>query len=214
MMQKVFNWVITGMVVILLVSVIAGSHAKSPVGSGQYNLTQDSYADGLQVGDNAEKWITKTMSPGANSVLLYTNNTGREVYVNYGTAVIPTGSTASSTFKVSMFATTSTSVAVTSDFDALAGNTGKASLINGVLIATSSTATTTSSTYAVAVSKGNGTVIVPAGSSVFGYLQANQATVTGCLPSVAGVCEAATSTNRGFNPIFDIKIYKRDMQGF
>lgn len=209
--QKVFNGVIAGIVVILLFLVIHIANRPTVVGNGVINTSQDSFVDGAQLGDNAQKWVTKTMSSGSNSVLIYTNNTGRDVYGDYGAAAIATGETASSTFKVSVFASTTSSINVSNDFATLAE--GNRTLLNAVPIATSTTATTTSSVYASQLGKGSGSILIPNGSSVWGYLQANQAAVTGC-KGATGLCEQATSSSRGFNPVFDLRIYKRDMQGF
>lgn len=168
------------------------------------------FPDGTKNGDLYEKWESSVLPQGTNQVALFTNRTGRDAFVFLGSVDILSGQTASSTYKVSIFSTTTSSVPSTSDYDALAGNTGKASLINGVLIATSSTATTTSSVYASQAQKGNGFIVVPNGSTVFGYIQQNTAAVTGCY-AATGVCEVATSTNRGFNPVFNIKYYSTQL---
>ncbi len=166
------------------------------------------YTKGLKIGDGTQTTVYKALPVGQNKVLLYTNSTGRDVYVDYGEANILTGDTASSTSKISIFATTSTSIATVNDFATLVtGNTPRKTLIDAVLIATSSTATTTNSVYASKANAGAGAIVVPDGYSVWGMLQQNTAVTTGC-SGATGLCESATSTRRGFNPVFFIKIHK------
>lgn len=206
--KKVLIWLVVAVaVVVLLISVFdkkSGVPVDQSTGLSQTNIGE--FPEGVKNGDLFERWFTKTLPPGTNSVALFTNRTGRDVVAVLGSADILTGQTASSTSNVSLFATTSTSIATVQDFTALTGTPLKNFLINSVTIATSSTATTTSSIYAVAVAKGNGMVVVPDGSTVWGYLQQNTTlAATSCVS--LGLCESATSTNRGFNPVFNVKIY-------
>lgn len=166
------------------------------------------FKDGVKSGDLAGKWISKALPPAVNQVKLYCNTSGRDTILDYGSMLVKTGDTASSTFKGSLFATTTTdSIPATEDFATLAE--GRGALIQASSIATSTTASTTSSVYAVAIKQGNGAVVVPTNSCVWGYLQ--QDTTLGSVACAASSkCETATSTNRGFNPIFSIRVHATD----
>lgn len=191
-------------VVIATVSLIVAVQNNTPSDpdsfAGQRAGLQE-FLDGIKPGDVNLKEVAKVLPAGSTSVPLYTNRTGQDVFVEYGSADVITGETASSTFKAYVFATSSSSTAVPAwaDFGTLAE--GKRALINGVTLATSTTATTTSSTYAAQANLGNGSILVPDGSTVFGYIQ--QTFATKCTGSL---CETATSTNRGFNPKFKIRL--------
>lgn len=161
------------------------------------------FIDGIKAGDLNEKWISKKMAPLSNSVQIYHNTTGHDVIIDLGSAAIITGETASSTSKVSIVATTSSSVATWVDFGTLAE--GKRALINAIGIATSSTATSTNSVLAAVQSKGNGFVLVPTDYYVFGILQ-QDTTACSIAGAAAGACETATSSVRGFNPVFNIHV--------
>lgn len=162
------------------------------------------FFDGVTTGDITERWVSGKLKAGEDYVVIWSNTLGKDVTANYGEALIPTGETASSTSKISLFATTSTSVNNSVDFGTLAE--GKRALIQAVNISTSTTATTTSSTYAMSAGKGNGSVLIPAGSVLMGYLQKDTAASTGC-GALTGACESATSTNRGFNPLFRARLH-------
>jgi len=123
---------------------------------------------------------------------VWTNRTGTDVFVDYGSLI--TSGTASTSYRVFMFATTSTSVASTNDFTLISAalNTD---IIRAWPLATSTTATTTDTVYAIndGINDGMPTRIRN-GQSVIVYLQS---TFFG--PCSGSVCETATSTNRGFN---------------
>lgn len=202
-----YSFLVTVAVVLIAFGGFVPKSVSSPDQNTGYSQTNiGEFSEGIKNGDLAERWISKTMISGTNSVALYTNRSGRDAYVYVASVNVPTGQTASSTSNVFLFATTSTSIGVAQDFVGLGGTSGKAFLINGVTIATTSTATTTSSVYAAVAQKGNGAIVVPDGSTVFGYLQQNT-TLANSACSALGLCETATSTNRGFNPVFNIKVY-------
>lgn len=216
--KNILLWVVT--IVIGIIAIVGCYTAFQRVNnlgaSGDIVTNIVTYLKGLKIGDSTQKTIVKQMASGQNTVLLYTNNTGYDVYVDYGEMNILTGSTASSTSKVSVFATTSTSISTVNNYATLAnGNTGAKTLIDSVLIATSSTATTTSSIYASKANAGNGAILVPTGYSVWGMLQQNTSATTGCY-GVTGLCEVATSTRRGFDPVFMLSLHKNvaGTQGF
>lgn len=198
------NSIIAAGIAILLslvaIFVAVGSPTGSQIVGGERGGFQE-FFDGAMIGQVDQKWVQSKIEPGVDEVALYTNRTGQDVYADFGTADIITGETASTTFKVSIFATTSSSTAVPTwaNFGTLAE--GKRALIGGVILATSTTATSTNSTLAAVSGIGAGSVVIPDGSTLFGYMQqtyANQCT--------GSVCETATSTNRGFNPKFKVRL--------
>lgn len=199
------NSIIAAGIAILLslvaISVSFFGPVTSPQSLGGERGGFQEFFDGVMIGQVDQKWVQSKIEPGVDEVALYTNRTGQDVYADFGTADIITGETASTTFKVSIFATTSSSTAVPTwaNFGTLAE--GKRALIGGVILATSTTATSTNSTLAAVSGIGAGSVVIPDGSTLFGYMQqtyANQCT--------GSVCETATSTNRGFNPKFKVRL--------
>lgn len=176
--------------------------ADQAVGGERAGLQE--FVDGVKAGQLVSKWITAPLPPLTNQVKLYCNTSGRDVFADYGSAIIISSDTASSTSKIHLFATTtSSSIPTTEDFATIAE--GKGALLSNVQIATSSTATTTSSVYAAAAKLGNGAVMVPNNSCIWGYLQ-QDTTAASSLCSSNGKCETATSTNRGFNPVFNVRL--------
>lgn len=162
------------------------------------------FTKGLKSGDNNEVWISKTLPVGQNQVVLYRNITGRDQWVDYGESSVKTGETASSTMAVSLIATTTATIAAGNDFGTL--NEGKRAILQTAPVATSTTASTTSSVYASSRGLGNGSVLVPDGSYLIGYLQQVKTGTVACYGAV-GLCEAATSTSRGFNPVFTVRLH-------
>lgn len=150
------------------------------------------------------EWFSGTLDPQANEEVIFRNTLGKDVYVDYAEINVITGETASSTTKIFAFATTSSSIATWADFGTLAE--GKRAIIHGVAIATSTTATTTSSVYAASAGLGNGAVLVPNDSYFHIFLQQDTA---GCsiAGAAAGACETATSSSRGFDPQFKVRIH-------
>jgi hypothetical protein len=189
-------------VLALVLVVLLALHSGKSLGGERAGLQE--FIDGIKSGDLPSKYVSKKLEPQQNSVKLYCNTSGRDVIADYGSVVIPTGETASSSANVSLFASSSPSIPATQDFAALAE--GRRALIQTVGIATSTTASTTNSTLAAVQAKGNGAVLVANNSCLYGYLQQN---TTGCsiAGAAAGVCETATSTNRGTNPIFNVRIH-------
>lgn len=184
---------------------------KSSTQPAQVGLTQSDlgqFPEGVKNGDQFERWFSKTLPAGENDVPLYTNRTGRDVLVSFGSVNVLTGQVASSSYDVYVLSTTSsaTAIPVANDFATQGGTAGKQQLIRGITLATTTTATTTSSVYAAAVNKGNGAILVPDGSTVFGYMVQTYPLGPGGACNGA-TCESSTSTNRGFNPVFNIKVY-------
>lgn len=207
--QKYVVWSLVAVAVVVLL--LLGFHRSAPqapaTGLTQADLGQ--FPEGVKNGDLFERWETATLPAGQASVPIFTNRSGRDVMAFLGSVDVPTGQTASSTSLASIFATTSSSVASTYDFLPPTGlTTFKSFLISQIVIATSTTATTTNSVLSTVQGKGNGFVIVPDGSTLFGYLQQNRAIGNGCFNGAqTGLCESATSSNRGFNPVFNVKVY-------
>ena len=162
------------------------------------------FTDGITSGPNgiAEVWFSQTLPAGSEEVLLIRNQSGKDAILHYGESNVISGATASSSYKLFLVATSSSSIGAWADVAGTAVSTGKNALINGVTIATSTTASTTSSVYANDAGVGNGSVLVPNGWYVFGFLQALDA-----MACADGACEPATSTNRGFNPQFRVRIH-------
>lgn len=162
--------------------------------NGIYLGNKDSHA-----GENVE-WYTNSIPVGSDSVKLFTNDTGKTLFADFGAFENSSG-TASSSYKVNLFATTSTSVPASHwDVAVVATSTG---LLRNITIATSTTATTTNSVQAAALGAGNGGVIIPPNWSVFGFIQPFNA-IAGV---VAGQGEFATSSLRGFAPNFTVRIH-------
>lgn len=181
--------------------------APSPTNSdnvGGERAGLQEFFDGVKAGNIGSKWIGKTLPPLANAVLLYRNTSGKDVIIDYGEVNVLTSQTASTSYRVHIFATTSSSIVASTDYTALAE--GRRSLI-GVTLATSTTATTTNSVSSAIIGRGNGAVLVASDSYVFGYIQ--NLPLEGGGPLCTGAaCETATSSNRGFNPVFNIRIHE------
>ena len=122
----------------------------------------------------------------------WTNDTGRTVYFDYGDA-INTG-TASSSFRISVVATSSASISPSMALTAPIANPAGGLLIDNVLLATSSPANFVINSDINAGTQASGTVPVLSGQRIIFFLRQNSAHF--CTGSI---CETATSTNRGFN---------------
>lgn len=205
------KWV-AGVVVAIVAIVgifVSISHPSSPapvseeqnVGGERAGL-QD-FNDGIRVGKGTynTNGFAATVPVGANQVVIFTNNIGRDVIVDYSEVSVTSAQTASSSYTAFVVATSST-VGAWADYGAIAPT--KAYSIGGVAIATSTTASTTDSVFAIARGSGNGSVLVPAGQKLVGYFRLN---TTACNPAVVGLCEVSTSTNRGFNPVFRASVH-------
>lgn len=147
--------------------------------------------DALALGDTVVHLKELNLAAGEDEAT-WTNNTGATQFIDFQT--ITTSGTASSSFKISGFATSTATIPNSQDFSAL--SEGARGLIRSITIATSSAATTTNSYMAMLGGSGNGVVAVPQGWTFKLYLQEGD---TACKTSGGGACEAATSTNRGFN---------------
>lgn len=195
----------------------SGSPAPTSTGDGGNVAGQraglQEFADGITLGNAgngagaSEEWYSGIIDPGTNSKLILHNTSGKDLLVDYGEINVKSGDTASSTSLVSIIATTSASIGTWADFGTLtsAGN-AKQALIQAAQIATSSTATTTNSVKAAAYNQGNGAILVPNDSYLFAVLQ-QDITNANIACAAAGQCETATSSNRGFNPVWRVRVH-------
>lgn len=200
-----------GVAAVVIGAFFSGNYVKSTNliedGLGGQRAGLQSFTDGVSFGDPGvtEQWFTKKIEPEVDDFAVYHNTSGKDAVVDYGEINIITGETASSTYKLWLIASTSSSVPTTMDYATVGGlSSDKNGLIKGISIATSTTATTTSSVYAAATGAGNGAVIVPNGSYLLFFMQRD---TSRCAGNAGSVCEAATSTNRGFNPRVNLRVH-------
>lgn len=161
------------------------------------------FTNGLSVGNNSNgntgvftNAVAGQIGPGANTAH-WTNNTGHTVFIPL--VVLHTTGTASSSMKLIVSAST-TVPALADDFNAL--NLPMNDVAISTIVATSSTATTTSNLLSVAQnsSKSSGVISVAAGSSLNIVMHNASGVANAPLNTCNGAsCETATSTNRGFN---------------
>jgi hypothetical protein len=194
--------VIGGLIMVvglLAVGLLLGNSTKvstqdPKLGGGAYQALPWWFGGGIKINDVNEGWTTLTLGAGQDQ-LAYTNSTGRDIIYDY--AEIQTianaagNATASSTFRVRLFATSTATVPDSHDFTAVVLD--KYALVVGTW-ATSTTATTTNSVGTVSVGA-QGAIRLPSGWSLIAYWQAVDTPVCGGL----NTCEEATSTNRGFD---------------
>lgn len=153
----------------------------------------DEYINGLKVGDRSSRWVALSIPAGVNQVG-YVNRTGHGVIVD-GVEFLTDG-VASSTFKV--FAATSTTGVVSTAYDF---TRPFSSLIDGEIIATSTPAYKLITSEGATSTVNQRAVYVPDGQGVvIGFIQ------TYGNPCTGSVCEAATSTNRGFNATVKLRV--------
>lgn len=211
--QKIINGLLAfGLVVVAVLASARPQEAPAPAPAagatgGIYQALPWTFGNGIKLGDVNTNWLpTQTITAGQSQVA-YTNRTGRPIIVDYGEIqqIANAGgiNVASSTFRVTMFATTTTTVPASHDFTAVSASTS--ALVVGVW-ATSTTATTTNSVGTVPLG-GQGTILLPADWTLITYLQRN---TTLCGAVAATVCEAATSTNRGFDVKVRVRVHFDD----
>lgn len=192
------------------------SDGSGPDVSGQYEqYERQTFQRGLTVGDGTSGANDLTFPGGSTAVIggsmragtridYWQNTTGATVYVSnavYGW----TSGTASSTYQHNLFATTTSPTTIAS----LYSYTAMTEAINGIStflsrdhqIATSTTATTTSSVLRLTAGRGSGMVAVPNNGYLI-YMMQNIASGGGGPLCSGSVCETATSSNRGFNPFW------------
>lgn len=224
--MKTLSWAIGAAVIALVGGVavfflfLSPSATPTPNAGGQFNENNYQYLNkGATVGTTAAG-ADDLSFPGTASTSIgfataggligprqrvdyWQNTTGATVYVDSG--LYGTTGTASSTFNVSMFATTTspTVLAARYDYTALTeAINGTASFLSlSHAIATSTVATTTNSQMELKMGRGNGVIAVPNNGYLITYLQ--QLPLGGGGATCNGAsCEAATSSMRGFSGLF------------
>jgi hypothetical protein len=196
MLKNIIVSAVTAIVVLVVGLAVIGSVANAPVSTGLETGSVNgpiqnsvwNFQKGASFGSNKYAQFSQSgiIAAGANQAS-WQNRTGRTIYINRHD--VSTTGTASSTYALYVYASTSPARTI---YDFVAPASANRMLINNFALATSSAATTTSSLDKALAGK---VVQVPDGSYV--DIQLSSA-APGC-PSVAGVCESATSTNRGFN---------------
>lgn len=192
------NGIIAGIVsvVVALVTVFAATPAaptpvNNTVGVSQTNVGE--FPEGALIGDAFVKVVTGTIPAGSNQAS-FRNTTGKTVYVDQ--VIVRTTGTASTTQRISVGSGSSATIA-----DFTLPTYALSSLLNYVL-ATSSAATTTSSVHGAGATDRAGVIAVADGDYI--NIALTQTFVQGnCSGSV---CETATSTNRGFNLEYLIRV--------
>lgn len=204
------NIIVAGVVaaiVSILVAVVALSTVRTDTSvsselggiSGPVINNPYAFANGVGIGNDGFVFNAEELTIGrGEDQKVWTNKLGRDVFVTYGQ--FTTDGTASSTYRLYAIATSSTSIPDSHDFTALVATSS--ALIDGVSLATSTSATTTNSVLSAVQNKGQGTIKVPAGWSLISFLQAVDVPACGG----TGACEEATSTNRGFT---NLKLFFR-----
>lgn len=194
------NSQIVAAVIILLLGVIvgkmfAGSRTIERIIENGTSLAGVTNFDDLAVGPRIQDYQGGELVAGDNEDA-WQNDTGRTVFADLGT--ITTSGTASSSYRFYMFATSSSAVPAGNYWTALTEASSRLgnSLIGGIVAPTSTTATTTNSITAAAISKGTGVITIPSGWYLITYYQAVDTAACG-----ATVCEPATSTNNGLGKV-------------
>lgn len=178
--------------VVVVVGLLLGvllSHVLTPHQGlgGVVSTTGPEFPGGFTQGGFANNWGGGKIEAKTNTAT-WRGVPGQTAYVDY--VETSTDGTASSSYKIYAVATTS-AIRTLYDFVAPTSTEGKMA-INNFVIATSSIATTTTAFDKAPAGK---TIRVPDGYQLNFYLVNAD---SGCAAQ-AGFCEAATSSNRGFN---------------
>ena len=203
-----------GGAVILVIALVLGIFfaTRTPASQqlGDVYQNQGDFPNCAKLGARVTCWSTVSIGQSANQGFIR-NTTGGKIYVDLA-EIIPTATTslatavASSTFK--FYVGTSTTASISNDFSA-----PYATLIDGQQIATSTASNNTirvlnsiknASTTGNTVQSTNekGVIEVADGLYVFFTWQSMSA---GCTQTA--ICDAATSTNRGFNAIGNLRYH-------
>lgn len=196
------NKIIAGVVLVVgLLLGYFGFHQASPlVGGGDVRNVGEFAPNGIGFGNLPVTWSSEGGKILAKSnTAFWKNVTGKTQYVDY--VEVSTDNFASSSMKIYAFST-STAVRTLYDFVAPAQQATTTLLINAFTIATSSQATTTTNIDKAFSGK---TAIVPNNSLIVIQMQTANGAV--CASSGSGICESATSTNRGFNLQWRIRFH-------
>lgn len=191
-----------------LVTLKLSNSPNPPKTLGSANVEPHQFADELYFVSGAYYGVQRMqMQPGLNYVT-WQNTTGATTTVFGSVEQIQSGM-ASSTFKLAMFSTSSASLAGSQGTTNVVPHASpfwsatSSSMLMGYFNVATGTQATTTDWY---VSKGNYAVQVPPNWYVMGVLQNVDVgcvtTGTSTAPSQPNICEGATSTARGIDPIF------------
>ena len=161
-------------------------------------------------GSSTEAMHDDTISAGT-SIKSVRNNTGSTIWVDLTTQGWTSG-TASSSYRIYIFATTTSASEITRVYDFTAFTealNGPNTFLIAQTYATSTTATTTNNiTNFHSGEIGNPVIEVASGDFVHTFIQVGDLTCELGGAVLPGGCENATSTNRGFNPFFRFHYYR------
>lgn len=183
-----------------------GSESSDPVdrdrgelGNVSVNETKDVFINGLQLGGQTEYWSDTFTIGTADNNDGWQNLTGKTVYVDRVDVEIVDGA-ASSTMVFDVATSSSENLSDTSD--------PYSEFIDSQAISTSTPAGRVLNTIADSGTNGTGVVQVDDQEYVsLRFLQGNTSGTTALGSCSSGVCETATSTNRGFNVDWRLHYY-------
>lgn len=189
-----------GILLAMALSILAlvGGHQSAPkAGAIPLPNSVTAYPNCIASGDTADCWETVNMSAGTYYAFLQnTSNATQWADLVQG---VTSGTASSSYFIYSGVATATTAITPSALAYTAPGSNAPPFIIPKWTIATSTAATSTVSTdYSTA--NGTRTVPVPAGQYIY-FLMESQSTAAAAT-AAPGMVESATSTNRGFNPLF------------
>ena len=183
-------------VVVAVIASVVTIVSFTPDQLGAVRQEADVYTNGAQLGDEIIAWKSGKIGVGSNQVT-YCPKNGRKTYFDRAEVSLAANSagtqTASSTFL--LYVATSTYAGSTDNFGTPAMSYF---LVNGALIATSTNKLTLSSTSTDA---GIGTLWTDDGQCVTVQMQST----FDCVAN--GLCEMATSTNRGFDLLYKLRFH-------
>lgn len=184
-----------GVAAVIIASYFIGVAGKSTVTAvdnvGGQRAGLQEFTDGAKLGSQTTRWYSGTIPASDNQEFWY-NNTGKTVYVDLA-EMITTG-TASSTYD--FFVGTTTSASLSSDF-----TDPFSTLIHDFNLATS---TTIRAINSIKDAGTNGRSVIPVAAGEYVFFTFQQTFDNACTGSV---CETATSTNRGFNVNWNLRIH-------
>ena len=201
-----------------VVAVIGGSETVNTDRAGSARLVPDEYPNGVVVGDAHTDLVKLALGPQVNRTS-YRNTSGKDEYIKLEYADITATSTrgpavASSSYQLLMGSSTvdwTASGATSSDFvrqDAGGDGSATTSLLRWP-IATTTPKYATTTEFRVKQNTGFSYLRLAAGDYInLGLFQGQSGIPSGECPSIAAICESATSTNRGFNVSTIIRILR------
>jgi hypothetical protein len=186
-------------VVIAVIALIVGMRGPTSVvlpsndGLGGQRGGMQEFVDGIKAGDRTSIWRTGTIPASTNQSAWCNTQIGKTAYVDI--AEMSFTGNASSSMRVSIG--TSTASSITNNYTA-----PYAGLVDNYLLATSTGSTIVANNIIDNGTNGRGIVGVATSECVnFIFRQDSTGACTGSL------CEAATSTARGFNGAWNLRIH-------